>query len=236
LPCNSTAGDQLTGERPGAVLGAGEDHRAARGGDQIDEHCQPVVVPDVQHVVGHVGRCVGGGIDVVDDRLVQIAVDEDVDAAVQRRGEQHPLTRAWRTVHQPANHRQEAEVGHVVGLVQHGDLHGVEAHMTLLEMVGEPAGAGDEHVDAGPEAVDLWTWTDAAEDGERPQAGRGGERSDSGGDLCGQLPRRRQNQGARATRPAWCPAGGEPGDHRERERVRLAGTGTAPAEDVAAGE
>ena len=44
---------------------------------------------------------------------------------------------------------QEAEVGHVVGLVEHGDLDGVEVHVALLHEVFEAAGAGDDDVDAG---------------------------------------------------------------------------------------
>ena len=43
---------------------------------------------------------------------------------------------------------QEAEVGHVVGLVDDGDLDGVEAHVALTHQVFEAAGAGDDDVDA----------------------------------------------------------------------------------------
>ena len=43
---------------------------------------------------------------------------------------------------------QEAEVGHVVGLVEDGDLDVVEGAVTLADQVLEPAGAGDDDVDA----------------------------------------------------------------------------------------
>ena len=43
---------------------------------------------------------------------------------------------------------QEAEVGHVVGLVEHGDLDVVEVAVALADQVLEPAGAGDDDVDA----------------------------------------------------------------------------------------
>ena len=44
---------------------------------------------------------------------------------------------------------QEAEVGHVVGLVEHGDLDRVEVDVALLHEVFEAAGAGHDDVDAG---------------------------------------------------------------------------------------
>ena len=48
---------------------------------------------------------------------------------------------------------QEAEVGHVVGLVEHGDLDGAEVAVTLLDQVLEPAGAGEHDVDALAQAA-----------------------------------------------------------------------------------
>ena len=44
---------------------------------------------------------------------------------------------------------QEPEVGHVVGLVDDGDLDRVEADDPLLHQVFQPAGAGHDDVDAG---------------------------------------------------------------------------------------
>ena len=51
---------------------------------------------------------------------------------------------------------QEAEVGHVVGLVEDGDLDRVEAQVALAQVqVREAAGAGDDDVDARWPAADL---------------------------------------------------------------------------------
>ena len=83
------------------------------------------------------------------DRVGQEALDEDVDAAVERGREQQPLAVARGLVQQPAHGGQEAEVGHVVGLVEDGDLDRVEVGVALLDEVLEPAGAGDDDVDAG---------------------------------------------------------------------------------------
>ena len=50
---------------------------------------------------------------------------------------------------------QEAHVGHVVGLVEHGDLHVAEVDRAAVDQVGEPARGGDEDVDAPVERLDL---------------------------------------------------------------------------------
>ncbi len=44
---------ELAGERLGTVLGPGEDHRAAGGAGEVDQHRDPVLAADVQHVVVH---------------------------------------------------------------------------------------------------------------------------------------------------------------------------------------
>ena len=76
---------------------------------------------DVQHVVLHRGDRAGGRVDGVDDRVVQVAADQQVDVAVQGGGEQHPLALGAHLVEQCGDLRHEAHVGHLVGLVQDGD-------------------------------------------------------------------------------------------------------------------
>jgi hypothetical protein len=61
------------------------------------------------------------------------------------------------------------------------------------------------------------------------------ERREHVGDLAGQLARRDDDDGARAAgRPPRRPvvAGGEPGQHRDAERERLAGAGDGARQDV----
>ena len=53
----------------------------------------------------------------------------------------------------------------MVGLVEDRDLDGVEDDVALLHEVLEPAGAGDDDVDARAQAGDLRVLADAAEDG-----------------------------------------------------------------------
>ena len=168
LPCSSTVGTprgvELAGQRLGAVLGAGEHERAAGRAGQVDQHRDALVALDVQHVVGHRRDRRLRRVGLVGGRVVQEPLDQPVDGRVERGGEQHPL--AVRGVcEQAADGRQEAEVGHVVGLVEDGDLDVVRPAGALADQVLEAAGAGDDDVDAGAQAADLRALADAAEDG-----------------------------------------------------------------------
>ena len=94
----------------------------------------------------------------------------------------------------------------MVGLVQHGDLDVTKAAVALADEVLEPAGAGDDDVDAGAQAADLRVLADAAEDGLRAEAGRLCERGEGGVDLADELAGRGQDQRARCARPGPSPA------------------------------
>ena len=103
--------------------------------------------------------------------LLQEALDQHVDRLVERGREEQALAAARRLVQDPAYAGQEAEVGHVVGLVEDGDLDLAEVAVTLADQVLEPAGAGEDDVDALAQALDLRVLADAAEDGLGGQAG-----------------------------------------------------------------
>ena len=100
---------------------------------------------------------------------------------------------------------QEAEVGHVVGLVEHGQLDVGEPAVALADEVLEAAGAGDHDV-GGLQAADLRVLAHAAEDGLGGEAGGRGERREGRLDLADQLTGRGEDQGARAHR-GGCGAG-----------------------------
>jgi hypothetical protein len=72
----------------------------------------------------------------------------------------------------PAYAGQEPEVGHVVGLVEDGDLDVVERAVALTDQVLEPAGTGHDDVDTAAQGVDLRLLADAAEDGASGESGR----------------------------------------------------------------
>jgi hypothetical protein len=72
--------DKLAGEGPSTMLGSGEHDRSTRGSGQVDQHREPIISVEVQHVVcagRHVDR--GHGVCVMGDRVAQEAADEHID-------------------------------------------------------------------------------------------------------------------------------------------------------------
>ena len=108
--------------------------------------------------------------------------------------------------------------------------------VTLLDQVLEPAGAGQDDVDAAAQALDLRVLADAAEDGAGGEAGGLGERRERLVDLADELTGRREDQRARAAGVGAATGGREPGDDGQQEGVGLAGAGAAAAQDVATRE
>ena len=220
----------------GAVLGPGEDHAPSGGGGEVHEHRHPPFGADVQHVVGHRGDGALRRVGLVRGRAGEEALDEDVHAGVEGRGEEHALTVAGRGVHDPADPGQEAEVGHVVGLVEDRDLDRAQVDVALAHEVLEAAGAGDDDVDATAQAGDLAVLAHPTEDGDPGQAGRCREGRQRLVDLGDQLTGGGEDEGSGPAGPARCPALGEARDEREEEGIRLARPGAAAAEDVPAAE
>jgi hypothetical protein len=169
-------------------------------------------------------------------RVRQVALDEDVDPVVERGREQQPLAHLRRAVHEALDAGQETEIGHVVGLVEDGDLHGAEVAVPLADEVLEPARAGDEHVDAAGEGLHLRVLADATEDRGGLHPDGAGQRVDDRGDLVGQLAGRHQDQRARPLGLPPAVRGSQAGDQREAEGQGLARAGAAATEDVPAGE
>ena len=147
------------------------------------------------------------------------ALDEDVDRTVERRREEQALALRRRLLHDPANAGQEAEVGHVVGLVEDRDLDAVEEDVALLHEVLEAAGAGDDDVDAVPEPLDLRVLADAAEDRLRGEAERLGEGRHGRVDLGDELAGRREDQGAGPAGLTALAGLGQARQQRQQERV-----------------
>ena len=225
---------ELAGEPLGAVLGPGEDQRPLVAADQRGDApraCWRRL--DGEHVVLDLGR---GGVlvDRVQHRVAEEAAGEHVDGGVEGGGEQHPLAAVRRRLEQPPDDRQEAEVGHLVGLVDDRDLDVGQVALALADQVGEPAGGGDDDVGPPLQRVHLRAVGDAAVDGGDPQAHRPRERLEHLGHLGGELAGRHEDEAARPARDGR-PAG-QPGDQRKGEAQGLARAGLRPAEDVPAGQ
>ena len=226
---------QLAGERLGAVLGPGEHDDAAGRAGQVDQDRDAVLAVDVQDVVAHRRDRRLHRVGLVGHRVVQELLDEGVDRPVERGREEQPLTALRGPAEQAAYGREEAEVSHVVGLVEHGDLDIVQRAVALADQVLETSGAGDDDVDALAERSHLRVLPHPTEDGARGEPGGRSERRQRGIDLADQLAGRRQDQGA------GCPRTGgravdQTRDDREQEGVGLAGARAAAAEHVAPGQ
>src|SRR5439155_13063334 len=134
--------------------------------------------------------------------------------------EQQPLPVARGQVQDPAYGRQEAQVGHVVGLVEDSDLDPVQTHMALREQVLEASWTGDEHVDAVAQRPHLAALSDPAEHERSAQAYGGGERSEGRLDLAGELTGGDEHQRAGTGGFATVARVAEPGEHRPGEGER----------------
>ena len=84
LDRNNSVGVQLTRELLGAMLRTSENNCATRCGGKIDDDGKSIIIRYVQHMVGHgVDRRLFR-IDAVCHWIRHVALDDDVDALVER--------------------------------------------------------------------------------------------------------------------------------------------------------
>ncbi|EPH41686.1 putative ATP-dependent RNA helicase RhlE [Streptomyces aurantiacus JA 4570] len=225
---------ELLGDAVGAQLGAYEDDGAAlAGGDRGGDRRLVAGLHD-QDVVRH-GRDVAlGAVDLVRHRVVQVALDQRGDLVLHRGGEQHALAAGRDLVEQLGDLGQEAQVGHLVGLVEDRDLDVLQGAGAAVDDVAQPARGGDEDVDAALEGVDLVAHRRTAADDLHLQAEHVAVRLQGVRDLHGELTGRGEDDAAglllvRVT-------AGQGGEQRQAEGEGLAGAGAAAAQDVLAGQ
>jgi hypothetical protein len=164
------------------------------------------------------------------------AASEPVHAAVQGGGEEQPLTPCGRTVHDPGDRWQEAQVRHVIGLVKDRHVHVRQGARTPVKQVDQPAGRRDHDVGATAEAIDLAADGHAAVDRSDQQSEAAAQRLEHLGHLLGQLAGGYQDQSAGRGFPRTAADGGDPAEHGQAEGQGLARPGLGPAEYIAAGQ
>ena len=179
------------------------DHRAGRGGDRVHR---------------------------VHRRVAQEPAYQDIHRVVQGGGEQHPLAVRRGGRQQPPHHRQEAEISHVVRLVQHADLHIAQVTVPLLDEVGQPPGTGHHDVHPVMQRRHLGILPGTAENGGHCQVHRLGQRHQHGLNLAGQFPGGHQDQAT--GRPALVNPLASPATSGIEKAEGLTGTGPAAAQDV----
>ena len=168
--------------------------------------------------------------------LLEELVGERCDGLRHGGREEQALPLGGQELHDALERVDEAEIEHLVGLVEDEDLDLAQAQRPPVDKVEQAAGRGDQDIDAAGDLTLILADRGAAEhDGGRqshvPAIG-----AEAVGDLHRQLARRAEHQrpaGLAQQRPR---ALGEAVENRQREGCRLAGAGLGDAAQVAAGE
>ncbi len=225
---------QLLAQPVHAVLGADEDDRTALAVGDLGRDVELVVARHLHHVVLHGVDRRGRRSHGVGDRVLEEAVHQLVDVAVERGREQQPLAVGRGLREQFGDDGEEAEVAHVVGLVEDTDLDIAQRALTLADEVTQAAGGGDHDVDAAAQRLDLLAHGHAADDDLHAQAEAAPEGFEGVVHLEGELAGGHEDHRVRP------PGGGShTGDARhggQAEGEGLARAGLAAPEDVVAGE
>ncbi len=238
---------ELVGEVGGGALGAAEDHgqSPALGLQDPRDHLGLV------HVVRAVDELLGvrdrralvvrrGGADV--RGLRHVAAGETDDRARHGGREQHGLAPDRKQVDDLLDVGQEAQVEHLVGLVEDERLHVRQVQLLLPGEVEQPARGADDHVDAFLQGLDLGLVGPAAVDrGDAHVAHLAGGQQVVG-HLGAQLARGDDDEGLRGVgevlglRAARLHVhrDGDALEERKAEAERLAGAGLGLADDVRA--
>ncbi len=240
---------ELVGQVGGGALGPAEDHdQATAVGLQYPRDHLGLV-----HVVRAVDELLGvrdrgtlvvrrGGADV--RGLRHVAAGQTDDRARHGGREQHGLPLHRKQVDDLLDVGQEAQVEHLVGLVEDEGLDVGQVELLLPGEVEQPARGADDHVDALLQRLDLRLVGPAAVDrGDAHVAHLAGGQQVvgdlraqfAGGDDDQRLRRVGEVLGLRAAR-LHVGGDGDPLEERKTEAERLAGAGLGLADDVRARE
>ena len=227
---------QGAGELLGLVLRPDEKDRATFACSKLTYDLSLVRGLHGEEVMLHVGFSRGVAVDRMRDGVGEVAGDQGIDAPVEGCREEQSLPVARCAIEDPLDPGEEAEIGHVVGLVDDGDRHIVEADVSLLHEVLKPARARHDDVHPAIERGDLRALADASVDGGGRESQGARQRADRGLDLRRKFARGQQDEAPGPARLRGCTVRGEPHDQRQREGDRLAAAGSTAAEDVATGD
>jgi len=237
---------QLVGHLGRGPLGAGEDHGQATALrlEQAGEHLDLVqcvrAVDDLLDRLERRALVVGvGGPDV--RRLDHVAAGHGHDGARHGRGEEHGVARGLRRAEQPLDVRQEPEVQHLVGLVQHDGGHPRQVQETLVHQVDHATGRPDDHLGAPGKGLDLRLVRPPAVDLHDAHGHVGGSRREVAGNLGGKLTGRHDDERLRLAGGRQLVEAGRVRPHDvledgDGEAKGLAGPGLGLADDVVPGE
>ncbi len=226
---------QKLGQFFAAMLGATEDHGQFAGMfRQI--FCQQrrlVALRDEMHALLDLLGGLARRVYRDPDRIGQIGVGQFRHQLRHCGREKQRLPFLRQDPGDQAQRMDEADVQHLVGLVQNqiGGLRQIDR--ASLDKVDQAAGRGDQHIDAARQPFHLDVDRGAADDAEAADRGALGIGVDIGGDLRCQFARRRQNQRAAGLGIGLLAEVDQPGQHGQPEGRRLAGAGLGQPQHVA---
>jgi hypothetical protein len=153
---------------------------------------------------------------------------------------EHRLPGLRRHLEEPLHVGQEAQVEHLVGLVEHERVHVGQVERLAVGEVDEPAGRADDDVDPRLEGLELRVVADAAVDRQHAHAAAARGEVEVVGDLDRELARRGHDQRLRLALGNLGVVGVARGDaaldDRDAEGQGLAGAGAGLADQVGAEE
>ncbi len=160
---------QALGDDIDIALAVAEDDGVVEGGvDFADQAAQgfalgPVIGGNFHQFLGDVGGGGGGARDFDAHRIVQELVGEALDFRRHGGGIEQRLAGERQLLADFLDVGNEAHVQHAVGFVDHQDIDLAQEQAATVEMVHQPAGGGDQHVDAAIQLLDLLVHRRAAD-------------------------------------------------------------------------
>ncbi|MCY1528762.1 hypothetical protein D9M68_638790 [compost metagenome] len=227
-------GLQGAGQVQGGLLGAHEGDQCVELLDFQQAQYGTGLLVGMDHQVGlfdaRDGLGLGSDPDVL--RIAQVTLGDRTDRRRQGGGEQHALAAFREGFEDHFEVVHEAELEHLVRLVQHQLLHGGEHLVVTTQVVAETAGGGHDDLGALAQGLELRAHGRAAVDGDHVQAGHLlGVGFEGGGDLQCEFAGRCQDQRLRLSFGRI-----DARQDRQREGCGLASTGLGLANHVVAGE
>jgi len=239
IAVDRVGGDAVASEQPNdtvcTMLGAGEDERTidvAAAKHQGEKRLLLRLLDEGDRLLDTFsGRCHRVHRDL--RRIGEEAIGEILDRLRHGGRKEEGLPLFGQKLHDRLQSMDEAEVEHLVGLVEDEDLDRAKRQEALLDEVDQATGRGHENVDAACDILTVLVDRGAAENG------RDGQRREAGisprilRDLRGKLARRRKDEHPAGARLRPLVRGNQTIDRRQREGRRLAGAGLRNAEEVA---
>ena len=138
-----------------------------------------------------------------------------------------------RFAHDAADRPDEAEIEHLVDLVENEEFDGVQIADARVEMIDQAPRRRHQHVEPARQRADLRAVRHAAEDDGDVERQAGREVAEALRDLAGEFARRGEHENARPAARRGPLVGDEAVEDRQREGRRLAGAGLGDADQVA---